>query len=393
MSGTLNVSPTACYVDASGIHAPSYGTILNYLIGRYQSIYGADVYLGNDSQDGQLLGVFALAISDANSATIATYNAYSPATAQGAGLSSMVKINGIRRLIPSNSNVDLTLIGQADIPIINGVAVDVNNNQWLLPSPVTIPNSGTIIVTAIAAEAGAIAAAPGTIQVIGTPTYGWQSVNNVGYANIGAPVEIDGALRQRQSVSTMLPSNAVLDGIVGAILNLIGVTRAKPYENQTSVPDFNGVPGHSIAIVVDGGSAQAIGDVILLKKTPGTGTYGTTSVTSYDFYQNPNIINFFRPSVVPIRVVITITPLANYTTMEGAAIINAVIAALISLPIGSNVVQSRMVVAAYNTQYVNYNIASLTMARGGAAQAPLDIGMSYIEAAYGDVTTVTLVGG
>ena len=45
-------SPTAPTIDANGISAPSFASILTYLQGKYRSIFGADAYLGNDSQDG-----------------------------------------------------------------------------------------------------------------------------------------------------------------------------------------------------------------------------------------------------------------------------------------------------------------------------------------------------
>lgn len=390
MSGTITVSPTSCWIDGAGIHAPTYQDVLNYLIDQYLSIYGSDTYLGNDSKDGQLLAVFALALHDQNSATIAAYNAFSPATAQGAGLSSVVKINGIQRLVPSNSNVDLVIVGQAGKIITLGIAVDTNNKRWFLPSPITIPISGQITVTAIAEFPGAIAATPGTVTTIGTPTNGWQTVTNPGNANIGAPIENDGTLRQRQAASTMLPSTSVLDGIVGALLQLSGVTRIQPYENNTSLTDSNGIPRNTISLVVEGGSAQAIGNTILAKKTPGTGTYGTTSVTSLDSFGNPNLISFFRPSVVPISVAITLTPLLGYTTVMGDAVVAAVIAALVTLPIGSDVVRTRLIAAAYATQYTNYSIANLTLARGGATLSTADVVIAFNEAASGSLTTVLL---
>src|SRR5260363_207233 len=39
-------------IDATGIHAPSYADVLNALKAQYRAIYGPDVYLENDSQDG-----------------------------------------------------------------------------------------------------------------------------------------------------------------------------------------------------------------------------------------------------------------------------------------------------------------------------------------------------
>lgn len=394
MSGAVTVSPTSCFIDSSGIHAPTFQTILNYFIGRYQDIYGSDVYLGNDSQDYELLSVFALAVSDANSATIAAYNAFSPSTAQGAGLSSDVKINGLKRLVPSNSNVDLVVVGQAGIPITNGIATDTNNNRWFLPSPITIPISGQITVTAIAEFSGAIRALAGTVDQIGTPTQGWQSVINLTDAVPGAPVELDGQLRQRQSKSTMLPSVAVLDGLVGAIDALPGVTRVRQYENKTSLFDSNGIPDHSVALIVEGGSAQSIGDLILLKKTPGTGTYGTTSVTSLDSYGNPNNISFFRPTNVPITTVITLTPLLGYTTAIGDAVVAAVISALVNLAIGDDVIRTRLIAAAYSTSFsANYIIANIVISRGGSTPGVIDIPIAFNEAATGDTSITFLLIG
>ena len=75
MSGTT--SSTACYVDALGIHSPPFTTILSFLQGQVQGIFGADTVLSNDSADGQILGIFAQAVYDSNSMAVAVYNSYS----------------------------------------------------------------------------------------------------------------------------------------------------------------------------------------------------------------------------------------------------------------------------------------------------------------------------
>ena len=102
-------SPTAPTIDANGVSAPSFADILSYLQAQYRAIFGDDVYLGNDSQDGQFLGIVAKAIHDSNSALVAAYNSFSPATGQGNGLSNNVKINGLARLVASNSTVEMLL--------------------------------------------------------------------------------------------------------------------------------------------------------------------------------------------------------------------------------------------------------------------------------------------
>ena len=156
-------------IDETGLHLPDYPTVLEDVKARFRGIYGDDLYLGPDSQDGQLCAVFALALHDAYTLAGSVYNAYSPATAQGTGLSRMVKINGLRRKPSGRSTVDLRLVGQAGTVIRGGMAGDAAGKRWLLPDEVVIPQSGEITVTATAEESGDIRAAAGDIVKILTP--------------------------------------------------------------------------------------------------------------------------------------------------------------------------------------------------------------------------------
>ena len=148
-------------IDETGLHLPDYPTVLEDVKARFRGIYGDDLYLEPDSQDGQLCAVFALALHDAYTLAGSVYNAYSPATAQGTGLSRMVKINGLRRKPSGRSTVDLRLVGQAGTVIRGGMAGDAAGKRWLLPDEVAIPQSGEITVTATAEESGDIRAAAG----------------------------------------------------------------------------------------------------------------------------------------------------------------------------------------------------------------------------------------
>jgi hypothetical protein len=91
-------------VDGSGISGMSFGQVLAWYQDQYRSIYGQDIYIEPDSQDGQWIGIQALAVKDLIDSAIAVYNDFSPATAQGAGLSSVVKVNGIRKHISNSYN-------------------------------------------------------------------------------------------------------------------------------------------------------------------------------------------------------------------------------------------------------------------------------------------------
>lgn len=387
-------SSTAPTIDASGISAPNYADALAYLQQSFRSIYGADVYLGNDSQDGQLLSVLALAISDANAAVISAYNSFSPNTAQGNGLSSNVKINGISRGIATNSQVDLQVGGQAGTIISQGIARDVNGNTWALPASVTIPPAGTITVTATCTAEGAVSAGIGQVNIIATPTRGWQTVTNASAAEPGAPVETDSALRQRQQVSVALPSRTVLEGTTGAVANITGVTRLAPYENDTNATDANGIPAHSISLVVEGGDAAAIAQAIADKKTPGTGTYGTTSQAVTDVYGRPLTINFYRPTYQAMTVAISLKALAGYSSNVGAAVQQAVSDYINGVAIGgglSKAVEWADAITAANSvaNSNTFKLTALTITGPGGAGSP-DVALAFNQAASCTPASVTL---
>ncbi|WP_175992603.1 baseplate J/gp47 family protein [Burkholderia vietnamiensis] len=390
----MTITTIAPTIDANGISAPTYADVFAWFQTQYRAIYGADAYLDPDSKDGQLLGVFAKAINDVNAVCIGVYNSFSPSKGVGAALSSNVKINGIKRESASYSSADLTLVGQAGTTITNGIAKDANQNQWALPATVTIPPAGQVTVTATCTTIGAIAAAVGTITTIGTPTRGWQSVTNASAAAEGAPVETDPALRARQKRSTALPSQTVLDGIIGAVSDLSGVTQCVGYENDKGVPDSNGIPRNSISLVVEGGDVTAIASVIAIKKTPGAGTYGTTTETVLDNYGRPVPISFFRPTDAPIFVAVTLKSLTGYTDAIGVAAQNAIVDYVNGVEIGGgasgNVEWDSCVTVAKSVTGGNtFRILSLVLTGPRGAGTP-DVALLFNERASCSAGAVTL---
>lgn len=307
----------AIQITAAGATIPTYAEVLTSLQNSFYAIYGADAYIAPDSQDGQLLAVFAEAITDCNQGALAAYNSFSPSTAQGAGLASVIKINGIAKKAASFSSVDVLLVGQIGATITSGIVEDTNGNKWLLPYSVTIPPAGQITVTATAQALGAIVAVAGSVTRIVTPTFGWQSVTNLAAATPGSPVESDAALRLRQTDSVANPARTVLESTTGQLKGLDGVIAVQPYENDTGVTDANGLPHNTISMVVEGGDAQQIAEAIARKKTPGTGTYGTTSSIVVDSNGVPNTIRFFRPTVTGIKMELRIQAQAGYSSATG----------------------------------------------------------------------------
>lgn len=382
------------YIDSTGYHYADYPTFLQFVQDQYRGIYGADIYLGADSMDGQWTAILAQALYDTALLGAQTYNSFSPSTAQGIGLSRVVKINGLRRNIPTNSTVVLTIVGTAGTVITDGIAVDNLNQQWILPTTVTIPPGGEIDVTATAQFEGAVNAEPSTINGIFTPTLGWQTVDNDAAASPGAPVEQDGELRVRQSQSTSIPAQTVIQATKSALANLSGVSEVRAYENVTDITDGNGLPPHSVCFIVQGGDITEITNTIGLYKTPGTNTFATGTNAQHEVYNDPAglpvPINFYNPAIsATIAVELTIKALTGWDTSFETPIAAAVAALIESFGIGGTVVYTQIFVAGYNASPIpgTYYVQTVQINKNGGAFAAANIALNFNEIPVCDPNT------
>ena len=365
----MYIAPT---IDVTGFHMPLYQDILDDLVALKQSIYGADIYLGADSTDYQELSIFALKMYDTLLAVQQAYNSRSPVTATGIALDTVVKINGLLRQAASYSTVDLLIVGVAGTTITNGMVQDTANQFWNLPASVVIAPIGYIIVTATAADSGAIQAIAGTVTTISTPQVGWTSVTNLAAASEGVDAETDTELRFRQALSTEIPSVTPLDGIVGAVASVAGITRYKGYDNDTNTTNSDGVPAHTICVVVEGGDSTEIATAIANKKAPGIGTYGTTSIVTYDLHGNAHTMNFYRAASITVNVHITIHALAGYSVSVGIKIKTAIAEYINSLIIGDDVHVNTLIAAASlwdTADAATFSITVLLIGKTGASPA------------------------
>lgn len=355
-----------CQITEAGCIRPDFAACLTYVQALYRSIYGQDVYLGEDCQDGQFMALLANAIHDCNGETLSVYNALSPSTAQGNGLSSVVKINGIRRKSPTYSTADVLVVGQVGAIISGGLIRDADGVLWALPPSVVIPITGQLLVTVTCRTIGAVTAPANTLTQIATPTLGWQSVTNPIAAIPGLPVETDAALRRRQALSTRIPAQTPVESLAGALFAVTGVTRVKVYENDDVIPDANGIPAHSIAAVVEGGDAAVIATLIKAKKTPGVGTYGSILTVLTDAYGIPHNIRHFRPTLVPVAWSVSLRPKAGYTADVADKIKAALAAYTNALGIGQTQELSGAYPAANLTglpQAATFEVVGLSAAR------------------------------
>jgi uncharacterized phage protein gp47/JayE len=381
------------YFDSTGFHYPDYPTLLAWYQDGYRGIYGDDVYLGDDSQDAQWIAIQTQAAYDCLSTMAQIVNSYSPQFAQGVYLASNVKINGITPRVASYSTCDVTLTGTVGANIVDGLIDDENGFQWSIPSPTVIGGGGTVTVTATCTTEGAITAETGQLNSIASPQKGWLSVTNAAAATAGVDAETDAELRARQANSTMIPSLSILDGIVGALAAVDGVTDVKVYENDTGATDGDGITAHTIYPIVVGGDAQDIVDAIGLKKTVGCATQGASSGTYTDTQGIAKTIYYSRPVDAVISVNIDATALAGYSSAYETELKQAVADYINSLAIGEDVLLSRIYLPAQLNGMgggLTYDVTDIELDKDGGGFSAANVVIDFNEVATCDITDITV---
>lgn len=383
------------YVDDAGLHIPTYNDIRDDLVASFKQIYGEDIYLDNDSQDYQMISAFAAKTYDTMQLLQIVYNNHSPKTAVGTALSSLVKLNGIVRKPASFSTCVLTLTGTAGTVIAAGVAEDEARHKWELPPNVTFTGA-EIKVTAKCEDLGAIEASVNTITKINTPQKGWTAVTNDVPAVVGQPIETDAQLNARQSISVAIPSQNMLESTIAGIASISGVTRYKVYDNDSNVTDSNGIPGHSIGAVVEGGLDADVAEQIYLRKGPGGGTYGSSSATFVNSDGLPNIIHFSRPIYTSVDVTVTVKAGTGYSSAILTAIKTNIENYINVLDIGVDVsytgILTAITAAVENPANPAFSLISILLGGTGDQMGIVDVPIDWNAVASVGTVSVTEAG-
>lgn len=374
----------APFIDDTGLHIPTYPDIMENLTEQVKNIFGNDIYLGEDSQDYQLMSAFAAKLFDVMQLAEMNYNNRTPATATGTSLDTLVAINGLQRKTATASTATVLLTGEPGAVISNGVVQQKSTGYlWNLPPAVTIGSDGMAEVLAICQVLGPIIAVPGDLSIISTPTAGWQQVTNADSASVGRAIETDAELRARQAQSVANPSQTIIESLQGGLASLDGVKQVKVYANDSNEPDANGIPGHCIEAVVEGGNSYEIAYSINLRKDDGVSTNGTESETVIDTMGQSHVIQFSRPVSVPIFVSIAVQRLPGYKGAD--SIKKAIMGYIEALGIGDDVYSSALIAVALSTMNAisspEFNIQSIFLGKLQNPTVTADIVIGYREKA------------
>lgn len=302
-------------LDENGLQVQTRDEWIEYFTAKYKDIYGDDINLESNTPDGQMMNIFIQAILDTQDLLVQIYNGFDPDLAVGKVLDQRVTINGIQRragtytlspvTVITTQSVNLYGLDGSDEPTrgdgneVYTVSDNAGNLWYLLTSQLGV-TAGTHSYAFRAAVPGAQLTIPNTITVPVSIVLGVASVNNpLPYSSLGINEETDAQLKIRRQKSVSLASQGYLPGLIAALENIPGITSAYVYENTGDSVDSDGVPGHSIWVIIAGNAEDAeIAQAIYTKRNAGCGMKGTVELP---VTQRDNSIFIVRWDVVQTR--------------------------------------------------------------------------------------------
>lgn len=333
-------------IDANGLQIKTRQEIVDEILNGadgfvgLRGIYGADINVDPNTPDGQMVNIFAQATVDVLELLQQIYDGMDPDQAIGRTLDQRCAINGVVRKAGTYTlqNVSITatqattIAGVDTAPTAPFTVADAAGNRFVLLSTYAFGGAATTSLAFRAEKLGAIITSPNTINRLVTIQLGISAANNPAAAtSIGTAEETDYALRIRRAQSVSVSSKGYLQGLIGQLLAIDTVTSARVLENTTGTTDGNGIPGHSIWAIVNGGTEPEVALAIYNKRNAGCGMKGAVSVNVPQVDGSTFAVLFDRPTSETLWISLSVTAI---TGAIDAAYIRAQLILALSYTIG-----------------------------------------------------------
>lgn len=318
---------TQNYIGINGLVTQSLDEIIAELTSIWQSIYGDDINIEQNSPDGQLINILAQQKKDILDLFTTYYNNLDPDRVIGIPQQILYKLNGlvIKAYTYSYVYVDVNVSSPVNLQGLDdnidsadgtGYTIsDTAGNRWILANSQSL-QPGTYSLNFRAADLGAIESLPNTINVMETVVTGIASVNNPATNYItGNKGESSSEFRTRRNKSMAVPSQGFDESLESQLYNLNTVTQAKVYDNRTNA-EVNDIPAHTVWTIVEGGQPDEIGRTIYNNVPPGIPMKGSQSVVISKSNGDIETVYYDIPKPVPIYIQMTIKNFSTTTLDE-----------------------------------------------------------------------------
>lgn len=301
----------------NGLQVATSTEIQTELENGYKNIYGNDIAIGSNTQDGQLIAIYTQMATDLREMIMEVFNSFNPTLCRGRiqdvryALNDITRKGGTYTIVPITIEVNKTVTLQGldanfyDVNATSYAIADDSGNQYFLIDTATL-TSGTYTLPFRAQNIGLVQPVLNTITNQVTIVNGVLSVNNASApTTYGENQETDDEFAIRRERSPENKSQNSIDSILGQLLELDGLTQAAVYNhdyaNYPSTTDADGIPLGYIWVIAEGGSNAEIATVIYANMA-GSGTKGSVSVNVPTASGQVLGINFDRPIAVPLYI-------------------------------------------------------------------------------------------
>ena len=337
----MSSDPTTWGVQDNGFVVPTATEILERLEEQERAYIDPNIDVEPDSPLGQQNGIFAAQLATAWEGIGALEAARSRDGAEGALLDEQGKLTGSARNPARATVVPCTVALTAGTTLLREHLASVAGKPELTFYPLVDETTGftatsttTYTISFECSETGPITVLSGTLTVITTPVSGWTSITNPTSGTVGADVDTDAEYRLEQDNALAAAGSSTAAAIQAALAydeaagtGVEGVISCSVLENYTDTVDGNGVPPHSIEVVVYTDGTESANDIaakIFTEKPAGCGTYGDLSGTYTDVNGTTHTVYYSEVTPVPIYLSYTLTTGTGYV---GATAVKAYVVA------------------------------------------------------------------
>lgn len=306
-------------ITPTGLVTQTQAELITQFTALFQDIYGGDIDLSPSSPDGEMMMGFIQTVLDSLDLDTQIYNSFDPDAAFGVTLDARVAYNGIQRQAGTYTVTNVTITVSQAITLYGldqalqqvYTVADNAGNQWQLESTQTPSAPGAFVYSFRSAVKGAVLTVPNTITVPVTVVLGVVTINNpTTYSSLGVNEETDAALKVRRQKSVSFSSQGYLAGLLAALENINGVSAAFVYENDTASTDMDGVPSHSIWVIVGGtGEDSEIANAIYRKRNAGCGMFGDITYVITQVDGSPFVVRWSEVEAEDLFIEFTATSL------------------------------------------------------------------------------------
>lgn len=287
------------------------------LISGFKEIYGEEINLDSNTQDGQRIGLLVQMGIDLRELAKEIYNCGNPDYCRGPIQDVRYKLNNMTRKGGSFTIVPITIKAKSTITLdgldanyndVNATSYGVSDNsgnQYFLIDTTTI-QAGTHVLPFRAQKIGFIQPIIGTItNQITIKTEIESVINNSAPTSYGINQETDENFALRRERSPENRSQNGIDAMRSQLLELEGVTEAFVYSHDfdkyPDTVDADGINPHYIWVIVEGGANSEIATVIYAN-VGGAGMKGEIELLIPTTSGQPFLTRFDRTVATPLYI-------------------------------------------------------------------------------------------